>query len=479
MARRRPVENPQEEPDNDEESKEESGEPSDEGEEAEGETDEPRPEPEPKSRPRKTNQSIRPAPEPESKISAVCPYCKTEPEYYEYSKEKKGWAKCSNCGKFSRTRDLSPDKIRAVKELSHPAAEDEEDLQSEGAGEGREEGPTEPLFRNPTPPHILLKKILNEYTVKPRVVERIVSRCQRMGTAMDPNEVGRMLMDMASGVKEREASYVVEDYVLALQNEEQRTRDIESRRSAYPTRRSSDYRPSTSSYSPRPTSEISRFYESGKTSFTAEEVMKMMDERDREAERRRREEQNERDARETHDLIRDLQAELEELRENPPVADNPDILTRKDLAEAQNATLLETLKMQLEQSRLDAQRTRDEMKDMMKEHRDDIKELRDASMKQIDKLQGEVKEEQKRALSKPVTEGFQGDEARLAAEALHQVADVMKSRGSLAENLAKAVPQLERLTRGAQAPGATSRPEETGEPTVADLMDPKYVKVIP
>jgi len=496
VTRRRPVEKPQEGPDNDEESKEGSAEEPSEDEETEdegeetGESKEPESEPEPRRTSRHlgahNQRTVLPAPEgsaprPESgvgsKTSGVCPYCKTEPEYFEYSKVKKGWAKCSNCGKFSRTRDLPPDKVRTVRKLSRSVTEgDEEEGEGEDDRQGQgEEGRAEPLFRTPTPAHVLLKKILQEYKVKPHVVERIVARCERMGV-MDPNELGRMLMDMASGIKESEASYVVEEYDIALKNEEQRTRDIESRRTVYPTRRSSDYRPSTSSYSPRSTSEGSRFFESGKTSFTAEEVMRMMDERDREAERRRQDQEREREARDNHEILRDLQEEIRDLRENPPVIDDPDVLTRKDLAEAQNATLVEALKMQLENARSDAQRARDEMKEMMREHREDMKEFRDTSTKQIEKLQTEVKDEQKRALSRPPTEGFQGDEARLAADGLHQIADVMKSRGSLTENLAKIIPQLEKLTRGAQAPGAGSRPEDTGEPSVADLMDPKFVK---
>lgn len=81
-------------------------------------------------------------------------------------------------------------------------------------------------FRRSQPSHVLIEGILAQFGVKERAKEIIISRCKRAG-GMHPSELERALMDLDSGVNMKEASYVTEEYCLALQAEKEANRQAE------------------------------------------------------------------------------------------------------------------------------------------------------------------------------------------------------------------------------------------------------------
>lgn len=71
----------------------------------------------------------------------------------------------------------------------------------------------------PSSSHTILERILNEFGVKERAKEIIISRCKRAG-GMHPSELDRCLRDLDTGMNRKEASYITEEYYLVLRAEE-------------------------------------------------------------------------------------------------------------------------------------------------------------------------------------------------------------------------------------------------------------------
>ena len=336
--------------------------------------------------------------------------------------------------------------------------------------EFRDEGEGVP-FRRSRPAHVLIESILNQFGVKDRARDLIVSRAERAGS-MHPSELERSLSDLDTGLKKREVSYITEEYWLAMQQEEDLSRDRESRSyrmlrseqgrgAGYPTRYGRRDYPSTGydeGFERRP---WDRSYDSGREGgLTRGDLMDILERRERDLEDRMRRSTLEDKMSSIGEDIGVLATELRNLKENPPTAPAPQ--GPSDYEKALEHTIERQDKRQDELMNL--------LRSERAETKEDLKETREIYEKRMEKQEKDFKEELDKKGTPFDTSGYRDDSVRLAAEGLHEVADVMRSRGSPFRIIVEGLPGL--MGEGERPPQ-----RERGSPaSVADLVGPEYVE---
>ncbi len=328
-------------------------------------------------------------------------------------------------------------------------------------------------FRRSRPANVLIESILNQFGVKERARDLIVSRAKRAG-GMHPTELERALMDLDTGLKKREVTYITEEYYLALQQEEDVTRDLESR--SYPLRRGDQRRSGTyptrysersytaggyerdHDYGRRPWDRQRGGY--GEEQLTMRSITDMFERRERDFEARMRRSTLEDKMGSIGEDISVLATELRNLKENPPVQSAP--TGPGEYEKSLEHTIERQDKRQEELMTL--------IKEERSEAKEDMKEIRDIYDKRFDDQKTRFKEDLDKRSTPHDTSDYKDDSVRLAAEGLHEVADVMRSRGSPVRIFIEGLP----LILG----GGESPPQrERGKPSsVADLVGPDYVE---
>lgn len=330
-------------------------------------------------------------------------------------------------------------------------------------------------FKRPRPPHVVLERILNEFGVKDRAKDIIVTRCERMGE-MHPSELQRMLLDLESGTQKKEASYIAEEYFYALGQESNRAEDYER---SYPMKRDDTgytgmYGRQQTGYDDRSASGGDRFDRGGydrperrpwdrsrgqEGSLSMNELMDILERRDRENERRRREDQDKQTVAQLTQDIGVLATELRNLKENPPTvtpsgeSDYEKML--KHTIERQDDRIGELL------GRMDTDRA---------EVKTDVKEQREYYEKILDKQETRFKEDLEKRGRPYDSAGYKQDEFRLIGEGMHELADVVRGRGSPIKILVEGAGNLIQGTKEAPT-------RDRGKPSsVADLVGADYVE---
>ncbi len=338
--------------------------------------------------------------------------------------------------------------------------------------EFREEGEGVP-FRRSRPANVLIESILNQFGVKERARDLIVSRAKRAG-GMHPTELERALMDLDTGLKKREVTYITEEYYLALQQEEDVSRDLESR--SYPMRRGEQRRSGTypakydeRGYTPggrerdydygrRPWDRSRGGY--GEEQLTMRGLRDILDRRERDLEDRMRRSTLEDKMGSIGEDISVLATELRNLKDNPPV--QPASTGPGDYEKSLEHTIERQDKRQEELMTL--------IKEERSEAKVDMKEIRDTYDRRFDDQEKRFKEDLDKRGTPHDTSGYRDDSVRLAAEGLHEVADVMRSRGSPIRIFIEGLPSI--LGGGERPPI-----RERGHPSsVADLVGPEFVE---
>ena len=332
-------------------------------------------------------------------------------------------------------------------------------------------------FKRPRPPHVVLERILNEFGVKDRAKDIIVTRCERMGE-MHPSELQRMLLDLESGTQKKEASYIAEEYFYALGQESDRAEDFER---SYPMRRdevgyTGMYGRQSTGYGDRSSPGGGKFDRdgyrqperrpwersrgAGEGGLSTNELMDILERRDRENERRRREDEDKQTVSQLTQDIGVLATELRNLKENPPVTTPPGETDYekmlKHTIDRQDDRIGELL------GRVDTDRT---------ESKVDAKEQREYYEQILEKQQVRFKEELDSRGRPYDSTGYKQDEFRMAAEGMHELADVMRNRGSPIKILVEGAGNLIQGT-GKDVPGR----ERGGRSSVADLVGADYVE---
>lgn len=328
-------------------------------------------------------------------------------------------------------------------------------------------------FRRPRPPYVLIESILTQFGVKERAKEIIISRCKRAG-GMHPSELERALIDLDTGVNNKEASYITEEYYIALQGEEQASRDTGGRAwvmqrnesryggtygGAYTQR---DQYPSTGYNRDLERRSWDTRYETRREDpLTMQSLMDILEKRERDLEDRMTKRGLEDKIGELSGDISVIATELKNMKENPPAKQ-----TQPQGPSEYEKALQHTIDRQ--------DKRHEELMEMIKSERTEAKEdvqyLRDTYEKQLEKREREYKDELSKKGTPHDTSDYSDDSVRLAAEGLHEVADVMRTRGSPVKIMIEGLPRI--MGEEVKPP-----PRERGQPaSVADLVGPEYVE---
>ena len=288
-----------------------------------------------------------------------------------------------------------------------------------------------------------------------------------------------MLLDLESGTQKKEASYIAEEYYFALGLESERADEYER---SYPVRRSgtsydgSMYgrrRTEHGDRSPparggydrdgyrqpdrRPWDRSPRGY--GEEPLNMRSLMDILERRDRDNERRRREDEGKRTINELTQDMGVIATELRNLKENPPV-----------VTPAGESDYEKTLKHTIDRQDDNARELRDLLKEERAESKSDVKELREIYDSRFERQKGDFKDELERRGRPYDSKGYKDDGFRLAGEGLHEMADVLRGRGSPVKIIIEGLGAL--TGEGGQAPG-----RERGRPSsVADLVGAEYTE---
>jgi len=400
-----------------------------------------------------------------------CPSCGRPQREFLYHPSRRGWVKCLSCGKYVRKK-LIPQKfvrvVQSLKEIEPEEAEEEEEL------EGRGRVP----FRRPRPAYMILRQILEEFGVKPEARRIIIGRCKRIGE-LHPSEVERMLLDLDSGLKRKEASYVAEEYYYALQSEREEAEETYGR-TVYPrtwgeegystttygwsrSRTSTSFLPPAREYGAR------RPWEPQRGFLTEDRLLEILEERDRRFEERLRQQKIEDTLTNLMKQVISLSNEIKNIKENPPSAIPPNVVTREELEkqradayvkmlERQIETMEKTLEKYEELIRNTEEKYREELKELQKTYREELKDLRE-------------KYEKARESARSI-QSYRDDTIRFTADVTKEIADVLKDK----EPVKTITQTLVKLAEKGETSTAQPPKEKVGEQTITEQLPPELIE---
>ena len=393
--------------------------------------------------------------EVEERQEYVCPVC-GEPVPYFLTKRRSTYAKCPKCGKSFRRKEVPPESLKFIDELrppAKPAAEEEREEEEEGGIS---------LFERPKPPHKVLEEVLREFGVNEKFIEIAVKRSRRIG-GIHPTDLRNMLWAMRSlsGVRDREtAAYIADEYALALQAEQRKAQELglnisypigpSGRRDSYYI---SDYGLSPSYSRPPTFTSVStgagygygqpRYSAPQAQPLTREEIAMMI--RQALEEKRTREELQElresqiRLQQETQMQLMKIQQEFQKqiLQLAESFKDTMQTTIEKILESQKNVVTTDKLAEILEKREKDAY-----LRYLEKKSEDDRKMI-EMLLKHYEKKFEEFKKLLEEKERHKAAEGYKTDEMRLAAEAMHRVADVIEKKQPL-KVIVEALPAVQR-----------------------------------
>ena len=418
-----------------------------------------------------------------------CPSCKKPQPYFEYHRSKYGWVRCPGCGTYVRKKEVPDRFIKAVRKTSGKPMEG---FEGEGVEEAEEIDESEAggvvPFRRPRPAHVILSQILDEFGVKQAAKRIMVTRCRRVGE-LHPTDVQRMLMDLDSGLNPKEAGYVADEYYYAVQNERRAAAEAAERPGTYMWgggekdqyggygRYGGEYsRPAPLSPYSYPSGYGSGYGDSQRRQawgqqgvLTEDRLMQILEERDRQFQDAMRRQRVEDSLSELMKQVIDLANEVKQLKENPPTAVPPDVVTRAELEKERSDAYMKMLERQVaalekaveryESALKEAEDRHEKILDKVEaKHREEVKELRD-------KLEDTMR-------SSRAVEGYKDDSVRLAAEALNRAADILEKK----EPVRAVSESLARLAEGEPEKPPQFPKEKVGEETITEQIPEEYLE---
>lgn len=442
-----------------------------------------------------------------------CPYCGKVQDEYIYNPEKRGWARCPSCGKHSREKDIPDEYVTVVEPEEEEEEEEEDDEEEEWVEEdeyeprsrrstrrrrpgdrrdtsrrGRyideEEGGDMP-FREPKSDVDILEEILNQFAVKSKPKDIILSRCRRAGE-MHPSELGNLLAKLDSGVSMKSIPIVTEEYEIALKAAADEEELMEqyglggSRRSGLRSSRTSSRH--GGSRLGRSRSEIRGKY-ADRDVFTAEDVADLLDQQEHRFDRMLQEQKRRDEMQQMREAMKDMMEEIRMLREDPPGGDYPpDMVTVSDLMEImseQNQNKSEDmLKMMLQREKENAERLREERIREQKEYRQELREIRNMFTQELREKDRDIKDAQRRLedlRSQPKGE-YQDDSLRMASDVGKELVRAIDSKQPVKE-IGRLLEKVVTTQAIPQQPPPEAGARERGEPSsVADLLSDEYVE---
>ncbi len=340
-------------------------------------------------------------------------------------------------------------------------------------------------FRRPRPPYLLLRQVLEEFAVKERAIDIIVTRCRRQGE-MHPTEVQQHLSRIESGIKKSEADYIADEYYFALQHEDEQAAEFGGGGvGSYPRRGGSESSSTYSGYGARRTtrgqedpSSVSSRRPGSQRPWDAQQqdgplseakLLDLLDRRDRDRDQRDRERTVEKDVSEMGKTMVELMQEIRHMKENPPSSVPADMVTLDQLKSQQADSYQKAMELQLETMKDDRKELLVALKDTQTENKETVKEIRDFYSEKIERMENKL-EDAKRNTPRS-TDGYKDDNVRLAA-------DAMDRAGSIIERKEPIKVIIEGLGRMAEGPPARPAPEREriGEETITEAIPEEYLE---
>ena len=357
-----------------------------------------------------------------------------------------------------KKKEEPPSKRKKIKDeaISIPTEDDED-------REGDEEDEGEGLpFRRPESASDLIRDICQKYGVSKRAVRIIADRCNRVGV-LHPADLERLLLDLKTGLKGREAVLIAEEYDMALRTQADEQEQRMSRRSygtgyrTPPSTRSirgqpylyeEEQEPQQQSWTPKypPTT---RYGEEAPPSEVTGEDLEEMKESILEAigeklEKKKQEDRLDKILNEIRDqgkTIINLQNELRDVKEHPPTVEK---VGESDYEKTLKHTVGQQTKKSDELGKI--------IREDQKTFKSDMKQIRDEHQTTIDRILKANKEDvkelreyyQREIGNKRSTEGYTSDEVRLVAEGIHEGFELL-NRKKPAELLVKLVTEKDQL----------------------------------
>ena len=332
--------------------------------------------------------------------------------------------------------------------------------------EDRGRGEDLPFRRGKSAPELIVE-ICDKYGVKERATSIIADRCKRVpGGILHPSDFERLLMDLDSGLKRREAMLIAEEYDLALQGE--RREDEEVRRGFYPDRRGEEVR-GRHGYDDRAREEWpygydelgrrrgSRLDEPYSTPPLSEgRLMEILERRERDLEDKMTRGRLEEKIGALGEDMSVIATELKNLKEKPPTVPQPSM---------EDNPYMKALELQLKTTQEALKENRDDAKEQAREWRDLIKEERKEHRGEVEKLEKDVEETKKSAGR---GEGYKDDSLRLASEGMNRLADVVEKK----QPLRIIIDGVERMAGEGEKPPTR---EKVGESGVASKVPKEYL----
>lgn len=377
------------------------------------------------------------------------------------------------------TKKEMEERERKKRDIAKFGGDDDDDQVDE------QEGERGVPFRRPRPPYLLLRQVLEEFGVKDRAIDIIVTRCRRQGE-MHPTEVQQHLSRIESGIKKSEADYIADEYYFALQHEDEQAAEYGGGGvSSYPRRGGSessdrtysgygarrptaggDYSSPTSSRrpgSPRPWDSQS----DGALSET--KLLDILDRRDRDRDQRDRERTLERDVSDMGKTMVELMQELKHIKENPPTSVPADMVTMDQLKSQQADSYQKAMELQLDTMKNDRKELLDALKDTQKESKETVKEIRDFYSEKIDKMEDKLEDAKRHGTRS--TDGYKDDNVRLAADAMDRAGRIIESK----EPIKVIIEGLGRMAEGPPTTPARER-ERVGTETITAAIPEEYLE---
>jgi len=412
-------------------------------------------------------------------VTITCPHCGATVDYVRKIQGRNHYM-CPNCRKTIR-KDLIPEGIRIevipmserrkerlaqkqlLKEMLKGTVPGPEVLtlkKTEDIKKHEEEAPPEEsIYERIRTPAEILTVVLKRYNVKPRCIEHLRAKAEMKG-GLHPLELEERLNELSksfTGIEDKRLiPDIVEDYMLMLQKEEEKARrrgiryivpTVMGRQSMprqrfygtgtvemYPERATPHFYDRYSQYSPyspyRPYEELPQ-----QKALSKEDVLRMIMEWDRQREEKTKMDKLMDMIAEQQRIIAQLQAELKTLRENPPAAVPPDVVTKEEferiLSQRDKDAYQKYLEMQLQDTKEQINRLLESREKADEKWEQRLKEFQERYEKIIAKLEADYKEEREKLMKKieeakreAAIQGYKTDEARFRADVMKTVKEI-------------------------------------------------------
>jgi len=163
--------------------------------------------------------------------------------------------------------------------------------------------------------------------------------------------------------------------------------------------------------------------------------------------------------------------EVKNIKENPPVAVPPDVVTKDELEKQRADAYVKMLERQINALEKAVDKYESALKEAEARHEKILEKVEQRYREEVKELRNKL-EDTIRHSSRSV-EGYKDDSVRLAADALNRAADILERK----EPVKVIIEGMGRLAEREQQPPVAQPPKEkVGEQTITEQIPPEYLE---